>query len=286
MDRHVWQLIYQTIRKVDRAVERMGRKPRAFSDVKIVAMYLWTVWHDRPLRWGCNKSHYTGYFRPYKLPSVSQFCRRVKTDRCQMILLGVHQTLTRRNHPLKLSFMDGRAMEVGPHSKDREATRGWGRGRMAKGYKLHAWATEDGYVPFWSVMPLNVDEKTVASELIQHAQPQEIVLADKQYDSGALYDQVAVTGGQLITPLPKNAGCGHRPQSPSRLLVAHAWQGLIRFIYRQRLTIERIFGYQASYGGGLGPLPTWVRTLDRARRWIGAKIIIHHARLRLNEAVK
>jgi hypothetical protein len=32
-------------------------------------------------------------------------------------------------------------------------------------------------------------------------------------------------------------------------------------------------------GGGLGPLPAWIRRLERTRRWVGCKIVLYHARL-------
>ena len=49
--------------------------------------------------------------------------------------------------------------------------------------------------------------------------------------------------------------------------------------------IHSIDDPRAIYGGGLGPLPPWVRTLERARRWVGAKLILHHARLAVKRAV-
>ena len=61
---------------------------------------------------------------------------------------------------------------------------------MAKGYKYHAWATEDGRIPVWSVMPLNVSEKTVAGEMLRYGRASGIVLADSNYDAGWLYDAV------------------------------------------------------------------------------------------------
>ena len=94
MDSHGWRLVYQTIRKMDRIIPREGRRKR-YSDVLVVGMYLWTVWHDRPMSWACNRDNYTSLFRPRKLPSVSQFCRRVQGSRFQMILQAVYKELSR-----------------------------------------------------------------------------------------------------------------------------------------------------------------------------------------------
>ena len=117
----------------------------------------------------------------------------------------------------------------------------------------------------------------VAEELIASVQghlPLGIVLADGNYDSGRLYDGVDACGGQLLTPLPKNAGYGHGPQSPSRWEAVRAWEGVAGYVYRDRIAVERYFAHQSAFGGGLAPLPPWVRTLPRVRRWIGAKLII------------
>ena len=39
-------------------------------------------------------------------------------------------------------------------------------------------------------------------------------------------------------------------------------------------------GYRdlGCYGGALAPLPSFVRRLDRVRRWVGTKIILYHVR--------
>lgn len=64
------------VRSADRAVKRRSRK-MVYSDQQIVKMLLWTIKHDRPLCWACERSSYAGgVYRPKRLPSVSQFCRR------------------------------------------------------------------------------------------------------------------------------------------------------------------------------------------------------------------
>ena len=284
MDGPGWRRVQQEIRAADRAIERWGRRPR-YSDTTIVAMYLWSVAHDRPLRWACDRGHYGGCFRPRRLPSYSQFCKRIRTPRCEAILQRMHERLSRIEVMSSLSFLDGRAMRVGPYTKDRDATRGRAPGGMARGYKLHAWSTPDGRIPIWSVMPLNVSEKTVAGELLRYQLAEGVILADGNYDAGWLYDRVAADGGQLLTPLPANVGGGHRAQSSARLVAARAWDAGVEFVYSQRLTIERTFSHSSSYGGGLGPLPAWVRTLPRVRRWIGAKLVLYHVRLSLRKEV-
>ena len=127
-------------------------------------------------------------------------------------------------------------------------------------------------------MPLNVNEMPVASELLRYQRADGLILADGEYDSGQLYERVDADGGQFLTPLPKNAGKGHRPQSWPRLRAAWAWKGIAGYVYGRRRTAEQVFAHLSAFGGGLAPLPPWVRTLPRVRRWVGAKLIIYHAR--------
>ena len=87
-----------------------------------------------------------------------------------------------------------------------------------------------------------------------------------------------------MTPLVENAGAGHRPQSRGRLFAKKLWDYGGEVLYRRRNAIERFFGQLSAFGGGLAPLPPWVRRLERVERWIIAKVIIYHARLLVREA--
>ncbi len=287
MSSQLWKRIYHAIRMVDRGVDRTGRRPE-YPDTMIVAMYLWTVWHDRPLCWAADRANYTSLFRPRRLPSRSQFCRRIKTQRCQAILDGVWKRLAQvdSNDDSPFTLMDGRVLRVQSHSADPDATRGYASGGFARGYKLHALARENGRFVAMRVKPLNVAEKVVAHELIDEYQPAGFLLADGGYESGPLYDYVAESGAIFLAPLPKNAGDGHRPQSRARLLAKRLWDHGGKVIYQRRRAIERFFGQLSAFGGGLAPLPSWVRRIERVQRWITAKIIIYHARILVREATK
>jgi hypothetical protein len=143
----------------------------------------------------------------------------------------------------------------------------------------------DGKIAAWRVAPLNVSEKTVADELIVEAQVKGWLLADGNYDVGRLYDLACAHGAVMFTPLPDNAGSGHRPQSSMRLLAARLWKTTgAKELYGQRTTIERQFSQHSSFGGGLGPLPAWVRGLRRVIQWVGTKLALYHVRLMFREA--
>ncbi len=283
MSSHVWKLVYQRLRRVNRRTPKEGRTCQ-YDDILIVAMYLWTVFHDRPLCWATVRSNYSSVFRPGRLPSRSQFCRRVRSARCQMLLDALNRELAAVDDGPNIFLMDSRPLRLGSHSGDPDARRGHAGGAFARGYKLHALATKQGQIAAWRLTAMNRNDKPVAHELIDEARPHGIVLADGAYDSGALYDQVFKHKALLLTPLPANVGGGHRLQSTARLLAARLWDRGAEVLYRERLEIERIFSRQSSFGGGLAPLPAWVRRWTRVNRWVTAKIILYHARLALRRS--
>ena len=45
-----------------------------------------------------------------------------------------------------------------------------------------------------------------------------------------------------------------------------------------RADIERRLGNLCCFGGGLAPLPAWVRTPHRVARWVAAKLVINGLR--------
>ena len=289
MNRHIWRTMVSAVRSADRRVPRTGRSP-VFTDQQVVKMYLWSVWHDRPLLWACDRAHYNGWYRPRQLPSVSQFCRRMKTTRIQAMLEAVNEYLTRTEKPIALSFFDGKPLPISDYSGDPDARDGHGVGKFQRGYKLHAWGTADGKIPRFAVRSLNEGEAKVARELTEHIPPASLVLADANYDSRHLYATIAEGGSQLLTPLKgrskdqknlKRMGMGRR-------IAITGWERFpeaCTVLLRMRNQIERIFSTLTGFGGGLTTLPPWVRRIDRVTRWVTAKIVIYHARLRCQKEI-
>jgi hypothetical protein len=291
MDRRIWCIITEAIVSVNRTVRRTGRRP-TFSDVLILRMYLWSAWHDRPLCWAAERHHYGRLFQPRRLPSRSQFCRRVKTGRFGQMLREVFRHLAQHPEGEKLLFLDGKALPVSESTQDPEAKTGRGNGRFSRGYKLHALGTEDGRIKAFAVRPLNEHEVRITeASLVEHIPSKALVLADGNYDSDNLYRQLHQRGVWLFTPLK-----GKRAESPGRLrgmsfarrTIHDLWgrkEKLCREAYRARTQIERIFSALTGFAGGLGPLPNWVRRLERVTRWVTAKIVIYHARLLARRAL-
>lgn len=288
MDKKIWSIITKIIVSVNRSLEQTGRRPR-YSDVLIMRMYLWAVWHDRPMFWACERSNYDKLFRPRALPSVSQFCRRLKTERIKKMIQAIHRRLIQNNTLSKLSFFDGKALPLSNHSSDKDARKGYADGSFRKGYKLHAWATQDGRIPRFCVLPMNCGEPNTARELTDLIPHGSLVLADANYDSGKLYQAVADRNSQLLTPLKGMAEsfCQLRRMPAARKRAMKLWQLFgkqCREILKLRYKIDRIFSAVSCFGGGLSPLPTWVRGLSRVQKWVSAKLIFYHARLILRKS--
>ena len=302
MDRELWTCVLIAIRRAARDVGwNGGRRRPVYANWLIVAMYVWSVWHDRPLSWACRRASYGGLFRPRKLPSISQFTRRIKGDDCQRILQLVHDQFARRGMMTSAVYIDGKALPVSPVSKDRDARRGKISGAFARGYKLHAAVNANRRIVVWSVMGLNEDEKTVARQVLlprlPPLTPDGLVLADSHYDSAPLHKEVSEPlGVWLVHPLrnQKRAVGAFREQKLRQMPVTRRelvrlWNehpALMRYTYKARQEIERVFGVLTCTAGGLANLPAWVRGLERVRRWVGVKIIFYNARLEVRERLE
>lgn len=288
MDKDVWQIIRNAIRSADRSVARFGRRPQ-FSDRLILQMYFWTVAHDRPRCFAAKRDNYSSAFRPRNLPSYSQFCRRLHDARVLAMIEHVHHRLSASPQPVKLAFIDGKALPVSESSKDPDARTGRGHGKFSRGYKLHALATEDGRITHFRVRPMNEAEPRVTREQIMPLLPAGIVvIGDGNYDSKFLYDLARERGSWFFAPPKKQpqVRTSWRKTSNARREAVEVWEQkpqLAKAVYKLRTEIERIFSRLSCFGGGLSPLPAWVRRLDRVTLWVTAKIAIYHARLQLRE---
>lgn len=175
-------------------------------------------------------------------------------------------------------LVDGKPQTVGNCSKDPDARWGKARRGYAKGYKVHA-IYGSGNMPLaWDVEPLNAAETPVAVRLIPALRRGGgYLLGDRGYDSNLLHDAAMTEGVQLVAKkLRPGQGLGHCRHSPGRircfaLLQQDFGQALLTF----REQVERQFGWLGNHGGGLEPLPNWVRRIHRVREWIQAKILIH-----------
>lgn len=276
MERELWCALYKLVRICDPSPWWSLNR---FHDWVIVSVYLWAVIHDRPTSWSCDESNWPKDLWDSELPSQPTMSRRLQTTEVQRLLAKVEQCLPVLATIGFVMSIDGKPLIVGSHSKDPDAL--WGRVRRgwAKGYKLHA-VYGEGRVLTWEVTPLNEAESNVATRLIPSLRRGGgYILGDSAYDSNPLHEVASAHGYQLVAKRKRDGtGLGHRRHSPGRLRsIALLDQQFGKMLYTCREEIERKFAWLTNHGGGLAPLPNWVRRLPRVRMWVQSKILIHAA---------
>lgn len=279
MECELWPDLYHSIRL---AGGGFHQKSVQYQPWLIVMVVVWAALHDRPISWACQAKNWrTTKLRPLKLPSDSTISKRAKSAGVAMFLYALEGMLRDTQHPQLVALLDAKPLPVGGATKDHSATYGYAAGVMAKGYKIHTiWAGRS--IPeVWEVMPLNVSEVTMAKELVSRLHHGGYLVADANYDGNELSDIAGARGYQLLAPSGSpNAGKGHHYQSPYRLRSIQLLQD--RFgedLLASRRQVERNFGNAVAFGGGLSPLPAWVRTLPRVRTWVWAKLLINATRI-------
>jgi hypothetical protein len=284
MEHELWPVLYRTLRAT---AKDFHQKYVQIPGWVLVAVLLWAALHDRPLCWACQKRNWsTTRLRPYRLPSPSTGSRRLDGVGIGLLLRALEDRLRGDGYPGLATLLDGKPLPVGGCTKDPQARYGRAAGVMAKGYKLHAaWSTRP-LPETWEVTPMNTCEKEVARRLIPQLHYGGYLLADGNYDASDLYDLADAGGYQLVAPYRKgeHPGGGHHYQSPHRLRSSALLQtGYGAALYRVRGDIDRAFGNATCFGGGLGPLPAWVRGLPRVRSWVWAKLLINAVRIQRNQ---
>lgn len=284
MDRSTWTVLMLASRVAVRRLPRTRRRAM-YSDLLVLRMWLWAVMHDRPLSWACRRESYGSSFRPRTLPSVSRFSRRLRTMRFLRSRVLLHRVLVAHGRGDALSFLDGKALAVGECTTDPDARDGVvTTGRFRKGYKLHARATKAGIIEEYRVTSLNEGEARIARKLVCGVPAGGVVLADANYDARKLYAAIERRRAWFLAP-PKGRATAEstlRRMPESRRQAVMLWQHrrpLAERAMSVRQGIERVFAHLCGFGGGLGPLPAWVRRLGRVRLWLDAKIAIYHARI-------
>ena len=278
-----WNEVYRLVNEVAPGLPRGSRR---FADRVIVLVLLWAALHHKPVSWACRRANWTPWMQRLlpQVPSPTTMSRRLRRESVRVFLDTLLDTA--QGHP-RLSLMrviDGTALEVRNHSKDRQTGYGFGSGRMARGYKLHVLLESTGAVVGWRIAPMHTNEKVLALRLLRAAGELAYVVADGNYDSNLLHATVTARGGQLVAPRRVTRGRGQRWQTPGRVRCIQMLEGpspLGRHLLRARATIERFFGNADSHCEALGELPAWVRTHRRVRLWVHAKLIINAVRIRL-----
>lgn len=257
------------------------------STALVVRVHLWSALHDRPTSWACGPGNWDYRTRPAALPDQSTMSRRKRRRDFEAFMAAVGARLAGPASTALVRRLDGKALPVAAHSKDRDARWGRGAGQNADGYKPHAIWADRPMPEQWALTPLDVCEKRVARRMIKRLHGTGYVLADAYFDASDLHDRAAHAGLRLVAPRRKpGAGLGHCYQSPHRLRSIETTEppagvnGFGPSLRRDRVQIERDFGNLTSFGGGLAALPAWVRRIWRVRAWVHAKLLINAARIR------
>jgi hypothetical protein len=275
MEQELWKLLYTLARQLDKRQASGLYRP---SD--IVGVALWAVLHDRPIVWATLESNWPQGIRLF-IPSQSTMSRRLQ-----------HLTTQHLMHEMEKAFLvllllverwvkiiDAKPLPVGGHSKDPDAHWGHGVRGYAKGYKLFAIYGEGPLPLTWRVAPMNAGETTVAQRMLPDLQGGGYLLGDKRYDSNSLYAAARRNNHQLVAPRQRpGTGLGHRPHDTDRLRAMELLQTAFgKALIEERNRIEQDFAHLTNFGGGLAPLPNWVRREHRVRLWVQAKILIYAA---------
>jgi len=280
MERERWTRLYRLARELSRGWGFGWR----FDTACIVGVFLWAVLHDRPVSWACDRGNWPAGLSGGRLPSQSTMSRRLHSEPVKRLLkLMENAWKTPVSEPAPdppVKIIDAKPLPIGSYSKDPDSRWGRAAGASAKGYKFYAVWGVAAVPEAWEVYSMNRNEKPVAEELIPRLTGGGWLLGDAQYDSNRLYDLAFEHGHRLLAPRRKKGRFGHHYLSPHRRFAVDLLEsGGYEKFRQQRTQIERNFGNWTSFGGGLSPLPSWVRRLDRVRLWIHAKLLINAQRI-------
>jgi hypothetical protein len=308
MEGELWPILYAWV--VAEATLRPRPKRVRYGDGVIVLVVLWAALHDRPLSWACRAENWGGADAvPWEsLPSPATLSRRTRRPSFWLLLAAVFDAVRAADGPPPLvRVVDGKPEPVGGFSKGRDAKWGWATDAKGKGYKLFAvwnavWRVPDA----WVMGPMSrAEPEAAAASLAPQLAPQlaggGYVLGDAPYDSNPAYAAMGARGLQLLAARRcRGAGRGHGAHTPQRLrsialletpaagdppLPGAGPAPFARDLYALRGDIERRFGHCGNFGGGLQPLPNWVRRPRRVVMWNAAKLLINAARLTRNQGL-
>lgn len=282
MEGQLWRSIVAILVSVNKCRQRTCED---FSDEWIVKVFYWSVIHDRPISWACQRRNWPLYLRRYRLPSSTTMSRRLRSPSVMSLLNALERRVTAPRQPHLYWMVDGKPLVISGCSKDRQAGYGRAASSKAKGYKIHAIIAADGSLAHWRLAPMNKDERVMAQRMLGSTELTGYIVADANYDSNQLHQVCDRRGNrQLVVPRRYGPGrrMGHRAQSPGRLrsmaILENPQPQFGQQLLKERTAIERHFGNLTNWGGGLTHLPPWARTYRRVKRWVQAKLALNAVR--------
>lgn len=287
MEGELWIALYSLLWQEAKLRKRRGGV--IYCDGLILMVYFWSVLHDRPRCWACRRENWPAEMVWLTLPSEATLSRRMRSVLVMLLLAMLYDHLAALHPPAMVRSVDSKPLPTGGFSKDRDARRGYGAGQIVRGYKLFC-VRGGGVVPdALTLGPMSLSDPAAAAMLTLRLDGGGYLLADVTHDSNVLHAVTAPLGFQLIAPRKSpGSGLGHCAHQPSRLRSIELLEGdspFGRTLYTQRGNIERNFGQTGNFGGGLQPLPNWVRRPHRVVPWVLTKLrlnglrLCHHQRL-------
>ena len=310
MEDELFGQLYRLIVQIDK--RRPRRKRLQFNDAIILSVVIWSALHERPICWACSRKNWSERYRELwlDLPSAQTMSDRLRTVSLHLLLEQVFYHLLAARALCGFCLcrrIDSKPLPVGGFSKDRDARWGYATGGKYRGYKMFCGWGKDSLVPEAMVLgPMNCSDQAGAMHLIDGLQSLYAgnacgyLVADSTHDTNLLHEHAGRCGLQLLCPRKEPySGLGHCPHSPYRLrsiqmlegdpdpmaFALHDARGFGRGIYRQRGQIERDLGQLCCFGGGLQPLPAWVRRPHRVALWVILKLIINGLRIQHNHGL-
>ena len=278
MEHQLWRSIVDVLATLSKS-----GKPTAFdfSDEDIVKVSYWSVIHDRPTSWACERKHWPLWRRRHALPSESTMSRRLRSKSVRSLLNALEQRVVAPKAGGLFWMIDGKPLPISGCSKDRQAGYGRAANCKAKGYKIHAIFDSQGGIAAWRVAPMNKDERVMAVRLVRTAPIQGYLVGDSNFDSNPLHEACGEREQLQLVTRRRNAGkrgIGHHKQTAGRLrsiqLLENPYPRFGEQLLLDRGEIERHFAHTTNWGGGLTCLPPWVRTHRRVHRWVQAKLVL------------
>jgi hypothetical protein len=295
MEGELWAEFYRLLHEES---NRRGRAKRVqFSDARILEVYFWAALHDRPVRWACRAQNWPERERWRELPCDSTMSVRLRSVSVRLLMQALLDRLHSRGPSALVRVLDSKPLTVGCHSKDHDARWGWAATAKARGYKMFCGFSGGGVTPdAWTLGPMNASDPEAGVKLVPQLTGAIYVLADSGYDSNPVHATCDCCGCQLVAPRKKpKTNLGHCQHASGRLrsMQMLEWPVLLgtrpsafaRDLYAMRTAIERSYGNLCGFGGGLQPLPSWVRTPHRVAIWVAAKLVINGLRICKNAGV-
>jgi transposase len=211
------------------------------------------LWRDPDLREVCDIEEAE---KPYHPSQLTRFRNRIGTERLERIMNKIFKELLKggvisgETVVLDATFIKAYSRRD-PHQNGRGMSDPEARvGRNGKtyelGYKVHVAADAKSELPLAVIAAsVNENEKKHAPALFEKAlkatkQRMRTLVADSQYSSRKLRDQVSAHGVRAVIPYPANQGRGEEGLLRVDKYFRTHGPACERLVYRQRAAVERV----------------------------------------------